>query len=856
MGGGNSLKLGVGSCELGVRSEEVRVGRAMRRIAASLAIITALATTGAWAHTSVGNTAGQVEVRDETGRSEGGYYIMGYVNGATGIVNNVSGTLSVGSWMAVGWKAGSYGELNIKSGEVTVNGQIGGTGVFVGFDSSAEGHLVVDGGSLNVKNDLTVGLNGTGTLTINGGTVEVGSSNNAHWTKIGNASGVDGTIILKGGEFKGCSLCRGNANSKGTLVFNGGTLVANGIDKYGTSLLQANLPVTVNAGGGTIDNNNLNVTIAAALSGTGGMTFTGGGTTTLNGAVNYTGKTAVTPGTILAVASSTAKANILANGLVVAGIPAAGQTILTCTSELSANDYANVTCPLAPGAEFDIGEDGKSIVVKTVGTPLDNYWTGSVDNDLSNDANWSSGTKPTGNANIFCATPAMLTKGATFAPTSITFLEGSAAVTINGDTPFENITEVVSLSSASHTINAKVYFDGDIQVKQAAMAETGDLTKPHVTFAGGAYAAAGCALESGNSAAVYSRCIFGKYYLASTSASRWTAQYQSGSKRVCVAPDSYLSVPYAGNVSELYVGNGAKVDIGDMDTSGRSSCQVYGEMVVTNIAMTGSSGNTFMTYNQGTATPGVYKFETVTNAKTGGSFAFCDHNAASKHVFYIGAGGINFSGTVGGYYIIGNNKGGAQSETIRPWHSDFTIADRGNSGAAIDFYGAVELCTDNENGDGRKMTIAAITTSHANSALTVSGKGEVLVTNTHSGENPTLTVKDSATLAFDANGSLGTGAITLGAGPTLALTATSREFTPLANTLNLPTEGRAKIRIDGVRLKTGVREIATVGKGTSANVEPDLDGEALGGRRATFEVAEGGKLLLNIKSSGTLIIVR
>ena len=782
---------------------------------------------------------------------------MGYVNGATGIVNNVSGTLSVGTWMAVGWKTGSYGELNIKSGAVTVNGQNGGAGVFVGYDSSAEGHLVVDGGSLNVKNDLIVGRNGTGTLTINGGTVEVGYSTTEKWTKLGDGAGSTGTINLNGGKLKLWHVRKGNGTA--SLVFNGGTLVANETEASSQGLIWSNLPVTVNAGGGTIDCNGLSVSIAATLSGTGGLTFTGGSTITINGAVSYSGATAVTPDTVLAIANSTAKTNILKNGLVLAGSPTADQTVVTYTSAFEDADLAKVSCSLAPTTTFKFTDETKTaIAVDTPGPALDNCWTGAFDNDLSNGANWSGGQVPTDNANIFCATSATLTKGDTFAPTSITFLEGSAAVTIDGDTPFENITEVVSLSSASHTINAKIYFTCDIQVKQEAMAETGDLTKPHVTFAGGAYAAAGCALESGNSAAVYSRCIFGKYYLASTSASRWTAQYQSGSKRVCVAPDSYLSVPYAGNVSELYVGNGAKVNIGDMNTSGRPSCQVYGEMVVTNIAMTSSSGNTFMTYNQGTATPGVYKFETVTNAKTGGSFAFCDHNASSKHVFYIGAGGINFSGTVGGCYIIGNNKGGAQSETIRPWHSDFTIADRGNSGAAIDFYGAVELCTDNENGDGRKMTIAAITTSHANSALTVSGKGEVLVTNTHSGESPTLTVKDSATLAFDANGSLGTGAITLGAGTTLALTATSREFAPLANTLNLPTgeNEKATIRIDGERLRSGDHEIATVGnEATTANVTLAPASEALDGRKGTLRV-ENGKLKLNVQPGGLTVIIR
>ena len=404
--------------------------RATRRLAASLAIITALATTGAWAHTSVGNTAGQVEVRNETERSEGGYYIMGYVNGATGIVNNVSGTLSVGSWMAVGWKAGSYGELNMKSGAVTVNGQNGGAGIFVGYDSGAEGHLVVDGGSLNVKNDLIVGRNGTGTLTINGGTVEVGSSTTEKWTKLGDGAGSTGTINLNGGKLKLSHVRKGNGTA--SLVFNGGTLVANGASTQG--LIRNDLPVTVNAGGGTIDNDGLNVTVHRAISGAGGLTFTGSGTTTLNGAVSYSGKTCVTPDTTLTVANATAKSNILSHGLELVGAPTVGKpyTVFVCNDALDAEtDLANVTCGVASEFSKSVGADGKSIVV-TVTALKSGYWTGGAgDNNLSTSGNWSDNIVPTsGIAEICCSVATKLTVGDTFAPSTITIPKESAVVTL------------------------------------------------------------------------------------------------------------------------------------------------------------------------------------------------------------------------------------------------------------------------------------------------------------------------------------------------------------------------------------------------------------------------------------------
>ena len=120
---------------------------------------------------------------------------------------------------------------------------------------------------------------------------------------------------------------------------------------------------------------------------------------------------------------------------------------------------------------------------------------------------------------------------------------------------------------------------------------------------------------------------------------------------------------------------------------------------------------------------------------------------------------------------------------------------------------------------------------------------------------PPVTVTDSATLAFGAGASLGTGAITLGAGTKLALTATSREFSPIANTLNLPTEGTATIRIDGTKLRPVIdHEIATIGNAATAeNVTLDMTSAALAGRRASLTVNDG-KLLLSIVPAGMTII--
>ena len=691
--------------------------------------------------------------------------------------------------------------------------------------------------------------------------VHLGGTMSFRWVVLARVATATGVVELAGGTLEVSRMSTNAQKSdQARVLLNGGTIKAKSSETL--PIIAGGVAVTAGAGCGIIDNAGFDITIMAALGGAGGLTFTGGGTTTQNGSINYAGATAVTPGTILATTNVVTKNNLLANGLVVAGIPTAGQTILTYASDLTGADLSKVTCPFAPATTFAIGGDGnKAIVVDTVGPVLDNYWTGAEDNDLGNANNWSGHVVPTsGVASIFCMAPTTLTKGATFAPEAITFLAGSLPVTINGDA-LVGIVAITNNSAASHTMNAPVYFAGNIQVKQAAMAEKGDIAKAHVTFAGGAYAAPGCSLESGNFAAIYSRCIFGKYYLASTAENRWTAMYQSGSKRVCLADNSSLYVPYAGNLSEIYIGGDARLVVGDQAASSRISWQSCGEMVVSNLTVTGSA-NVHVTYDQGTATPGVFKFNSVTNGIIGGSSGnsvyLCDGYAAAKHVFYIGEGGLSYSSSSSMTVFYLGHLAEGNYETIRPWYSDFTIGERPGGYVGLRLRRDVEFCTDDESGTGRTIAIDAVTGAQNTPTITISGSGTLKVNKVAQNTvEPPITLTDTATLAFGAGGSLGTGAMTLGAGTTLALTATSRTFTPLVNAVTLPTgEGeKTTVRIDGQKLKSGDHTILSNVSGTADHVDIDTSSEALAGRRASLSV-NGSELVLTIAPVGTVLIVR
>lgn len=696
----------------------------------------------------------------------------------------------------------------------------------------------LDDGYLHIASDTEISKS----LTVNGGTFESAVST---WTKMYSGC----TLNLNGGCFK----IRHIEGYGGTLNFNGGTLQATA--SYANGLIGGN-SVAVNVNGGAVDCNGYDVIIVRTLSGSGGLTFIGGSTITLNGDINYGGVTGVAPGTTLK-ATGARVSSILSKGVALVGVPALNTpyTILTSDDDLSGLALGNVTCPIASAFTADFANEGKSIVVTV--TALNSGWyVGPADGDLSVAANWSDGVVPTtGNAAISCVTKATLTKGASFAPTSITFGAGSAPVTIIGDTAFENVTEVVSLSSSSHTINVPVRFAGDIQVKQAAMAETGDLEKPHVTFAGGAYAAAGHSLESGSADAVYSRCIFGKYHLASTAENRWTASYQGSTKRrVCVADGATLYIPYAGALNELYVGKGAKVDIGDWNTTARGSYHVYGEIVATNLTESGS-GDRSMSWNQGTTTPGVFKFESVSNEMTGNWWILGDQTAASKHVYYIGAGGLNFSGTAA-TYCIGVNING-NHETIRPWYSDFTIAGRGDGGRALVFQRTVEFCTDDESGTGRTITINAVTRGNNSPSVIVSGSGTLKVNRPASNDqHPSVTVTDTATLEYASGAKLGDGTVTLGAGTTFAF-ANSGSTLSLPSTIVLPDSGVATLRIDGDLLKSGDHTIlASAPEGAAAHLAIDQNSLAIDGRKFSLEEKDGALVLNIVPIPGLMIIVR
>lgn len=749
-------------------------------------------------------------------------------------------------------------EWVVDNEKIVVDGAVikAGGVVKIGSAAGKKGEIEVNSGSVECTDTLYVGYSGNGTLTINGGTVEVASSKS---TNPGWNSGSSGTINLNGGILKTQRIAHNNVVS--TINFNGGTLQANAV--HATDFIKDGMVVNVGAGGGVIDCGGYAIKINTKLNGTGGLLFTGGDRIDIgNYVVNYPGATSVAPGTTLAVNQYAAANNILNHGLVIPGVPTAGQTVFIVTRgegytfETSTSAWVKgkrPVCPIAPEAEFEV-VDTSNIVVKAVGDLLPGWYIGPANGNLSDPANWSDNVVPTsGNATISCASNATLTVGDTFAPSSITFAPGSAPVTVNGR-DLTGIVAVTNLSFVSHTMNAKVYFAGDIQVSQPATGNVDDLVKPHVTFAGGAYAADGFALESGGTQ-VYSRCVFGEYFLANDAAHPWTASESSGTTRVALGEKAVLHVPYGSNIGTIYVSTGAKVEAGAVTlNNSRVAYRNNGEIVIDSLEITGSA-DVCVTHGQASSSS-VFKFASVTNSLSEAyRFRLQDANNDASHVFYIGKDGLNFSGATG-QYVIGRDSTG-NYETIRPWNDDFTIAGKGNN-VGIYLLGNIEFCTDDENGIGRTITLDAKTVVRAKSKYTISGKGTLKVNNTYvqddSGALKVITLKDKATLEYTtATATLGTGTITLGAGTTFAFQNTGRELT-LPSSIALPSTGTATLRIDGAILHSGKHTILESGATDASTNSLTVTGTAIGSRKTSLG-AEGGKLILNIKPQGMMIFV-
>ncbi len=187
-----------------------------------------------------------------------------------------------------------------KSGTGTLT--LSGTNTYSGTTTISAGTLQIGSGdttgtlgSSNVVNNATLLFNRSNTLSVAheiSGTGSVGTAGPGTLTLTGNNSYTGGTTLGAG------TLALGSANAistTGTISFNGGTLQftsANTTDYSARFSNAANQAYRV-------DTNSQNVTLASALTSSGGtLTKLGGGTLTLTGTNTFSGTTTISTGTL------------------------------------------------------------------------------------------------------------------------------------------------------------------------------------------------------------------------------------------------------------------------------------------------------------------------------------------------------------------------------------------------------------------------------------------------------------------------------------------------------------------------------------------------------------------------------
>ncbi len=286
----------------------VNLDSATASIAAGLSTSGDRLTIGEAGNGTLNQTAGTVNANQSV--------ILGDNMGSLGTYNISAGTLNVknnnsnGPLLTVG-RAGT-GVLNI-SGTAAVNVKLGAQIQLGAGQINAGNFLATTAGSGLVPN---VGINtGVGTINQTGGTVVVDTNNGAFQSNSygGVIIGVDGTgtYNLNGGSLTTPFLARGN----GTATFNlgGGTLISPAtVVTVSQPLLNLSLPVnlTGTGGSGTINTNGNDMASVGGFTGVGGLIKTGGGTLTTQGASTNTGGITLGTGSIVASDTSLGSGNV------------------------------------------------------------------------------------------------------------------------------------------------------------------------------------------------------------------------------------------------------------------------------------------------------------------------------------------------------------------------------------------------------------------------------------------------------------------------------------------------------------------------------------------------------------------
>ena len=730
-------------------------------------------------------------------------------------------------------------------------------------------------------NGLIVSGNADATLNVSGGDVFVdGPLNLAYY----GAKGPNAVANITAGGVIACDGVKVNDNTTGgtaLITIDGGTLRANK-DNAAFVPDKNNLTVKVGSNGGTIDANGKNLTffkpiLEDAGSTGGGMTFTGGGLVTFTAANTYTGTTTIEVGTTVHIPAPGA----IGGGLVVTvpeTQPTDGiYTLLAITGEgtFPASVLTGVVAP--ENATLRFSQDSKAILC-TYGNP-GFIWIGGASGSLSDASNWANNAVPqSGDSCIIdSAAPANLTLGDTFDPAYITFPAGCGLVTISGERTLSGLSAITNNATQHHVLAFPIdasaarptlpLLDADYLVFSGGIALTSMPSIDAMRLAGvwnltGNWNAApsGTSIMAGSTVNVSGTLISG-----------YNIVIQTGATLRAAAVIENQGVENKNRI--LYMNNGAFIVAGGITNSIQS-----GNTTEYSLAGFFAKGSA----NSVTRANGL-----VHSASTKANHMFRLNNSDDSVVntFVLGSGGLSFFDNLRSntscypYFQIDSGKSVVFASSD-DW--SFGANPVSNRDLCLELTGSVTVDTSDYDDRTVGHTVRVIGRIGSGGSMTVKGCGR-LVFEHYCDFSSGLTVQDTATVAFNAgcgfsrggnatvngnatlevaqSGSLALGKnLTLADGATLAFNFTERKSAPVLNMSDktLTANGTVKVKIsaaDGIRPSYGSNGKYTL-----------TAGQKFAGK--TVELAEGspdwakgvnvvdGEIVLNMKPSGTIIIVR
>jgi autotransporter-associated beta strand protein/T5SS/PEP-CTERM-associated repeat protein len=492
--------------------------------------------------------------------------------GGSGTLNVDGGTVTASHIEAQGNSAFNVtngGTISITAGDLKMRNStstISGTSssittsseIFIGVGAGAA-TLNMSGGALQTGEWMVIGINAgvSGTLNMSGGTVTAAATNASAFSTIG-AGGGTGTVNLSGGTYNDMQKTllgentggTGNFNISGTGVlhtkrievgagagnisFNGGTLRARQND---VDFIDSVATTTLNAGGGTIDTNGFDITIADNIGGTGALTKIGTGKLTLSSANTYTGATTVNAGnlavngTLTSAITANSGATFSGTGSTTGSLTLNGGSVLSVntTTEFTANgvNFAGSTemifeSALTPTSTYDVvtygvgglsgfanivqtsrgllvNDTANSKVTFTAGSVLTDTWNAVSGNwQVGSATNWGNGDDSlfwNSDAVTFDDTPgadSTATLVGNLVPSSVS-VSGATNHTFSGAGAITGTGSVTKSGTGTLTVNTANSYSGGTTIS-AGKVVVGNTA----AFGSGAVALGGSTLELGN----------------------------------------------------------------------------------------------------------------------------------------------------------------------------------------------------------------------------------------------------------------------------------------------------------------------------------------------------------------------